>query len=518
LAQRYQLVIRDRHGFERSIPLNRSVTLGRQSVCDVVLSDSMISRTHLQLELNEDGWTAEDLGSSHGSFYKDQKLGKIKWEPGTSVRLADGAYMLTLLSLSQSSSEVHLQAILETAQLLAQEVELDDLLEQSLDRLLNISGTDRGFLMLLEDGELTTKVQRNLGKSIEGAIQVSLTSVHAVFEKGEAIWIMNVADDDKLSSQQSVLRLELKTILCLPLTLQGRRIGVVYLDSRKPITEPPDRETFEAIVSLCAIAIERTRLSEENLRGHVLATVGQVASSIVHDFKNGLFVLRGHAELLDLSTGDEKAKHHAKKILANVERLTTLSQDVLDYAKVREPNRTLIELGVYLEGLAEPLIPKAAELGVKLSCSGEPCSTTIDAPRFTRVIENLIANALDGVASKEMLEGGEVLLAWNRVTGGVQIRVKDNGKGIPRRILKRVFEPFFSYGKKKGTGLGMATVKKIVEEHGGTLEIMSEEGHGTEVIITLSDHGQEHIDTGQAKRLRDDSTGNHVRPAQGESK
>jgi signal transduction histidine kinase len=500
VAQRYQLLIRDRHGFERAVPLTRSVTLGRQSLCDVVLSDGMISRHHLRLELRDDTWWAEDLQTTHGTFYKDQQLGRAAWEPGTPLRLADGAYTLTLTSTDQTASELHLQAILETAQLLAQEVDLEDLLEQSLDRMLSISGTDRGFIMLLENGELASRVQRNLGQELEGHIQLSMSSVHKVFETGDPVWILNVADDHRLSSQQSIQRLELKTILCLPLRLQGKRIGVVYLDSRRPITEPPDRETFEAIVSLCAIAIERTRLSEENLRSHVLATVGQVASSIVHDFKNGLFVLRGHADLLELSTEDPKIRHHSRKILDCVDRLTHLSQDVLDFAKVREPNRETVDLRAFLEGIVEPLVSRAAEMGVTLRAEGPSCLIKLDPGRFTRVLENLLANALD--ATKDM--SGEVLVSWGQVTGGVQIRVKDRGRGIPRRVIKRIFEPFFSYGKKKGTGLGMATVKKIVEEHGGTLEFLSEENLGTEVILLLP----EHPITG-AFKVSEVSTGQH---------
>lgn len=500
MAQRYQLLIRDRHGFERTVPLTRSVTLGRQSLCDVVLSDNMISRNHLRLELKDDAWWAEDLQTTHGSFYKDQQLGRVTWEPGTPLRLADGAYTLTLMRTDQSSSELHLQAILETAQLLAQEIDLEDLLEQSLDRLLSISGTDRGFLMLLENGELTSRVQRNLGQELEGHIQLSMSSVHKVFETGDPVWILNVAEDQFLLSQHSIQRLELKTILCLPLVLQGKRIGVAYLDSRRPITEPPDRETFEAIVSLCAIAIERTRLSEENLRSHVLATVGQVASSIVHDFKNGLFVLRGHADLLDLSTEDTKVRHHCRKILECVDRLTHLSQDVLDFAKIREPNRETVDLLPFFEGIVEPMMSRAAEMGVALRAEGLPCLIKLDPSRFTRVMENLLANALD--ATTDMT--GEVLVSWVQVTGGVQIRVRDRGKGIPKRVIKRIFEPFFSYGKKKGTGLGMATVKKIVEEHGGTLEFVSEEGMGTEVIILLPDHPI----TGAIK-ISEQSTGEH---------
>jgi signal transduction histidine kinase len=424
----------------------------------------------------------------------------VAWEPWIPLRLADGAYTLTLQSLDQNSSELHLQAILETAQLLAEEVDLEDLLEQSLDKLLSISGTDRGFLMLLEEGELVPRVQRNLGQELEGSIQLSMSSVHQVFETGDPIWILNVADEQQLQSHQSIHRLELKTILCLPLLLQGRRLGVVYLDSRRPLTEPLDRDTFEAIVALCAIAIERTRLSEENLRSHILATVGQVASSIVHDFKNGLFVLRGHTDLLELSTEDRKIRHHCRKILECVDRLTHLSQEVLDFAKVREPNRETVDLREFIEAIIEPLVPRAAELGVQFRTNGPACKIKLDPGQFTRAMENILANALDATVDMD----GEILVSWAPVSGGIEIRVQDRGRGLPRKLIKRIFEPFFSYGKKTGTGLGMATVKKITEEHGGRLEFISQEGHGTEVIITLP----EHPITGTFK-ASEESTGTH---------
>ncbi len=496
---RFTLIVRDRHGFERVMPLTRSVVLGRQSSCDLVLSDSMVSRTHLRIELLGGQAWVEDLQSSHGTFIGGNRLTRELWTPSTTIRLADGAYTLDLRADSQTTTEVHLHAILQTAHLLGTEVELDDLLEQSLDRLLTISGTDRGFIMLLEGGELETKVQRNLGQEVESSIQLSMSSVHAVFEKGEPIWIHNVADDEKLQAQQSVVDLKLKTILCLPLTLQGRRIGVVYLDSKRIITDPVDRSTFEAIVALCAIAIERTRLSEENLRNQVLATVGQVASSIVHDFKNALWAVRGHTELLQDLVRDPKGQHHLAKVLEAVDRLNQLSMDVLDYAKVREPRVEAVDLAEYLQGFVENHRQHAAEMGVSLVGEGVPCRANLDKHRFGRVIENLLANALDAVAEKQ----GKVALSWERVTGGTQIRIKDDGKGIPKKVLRRIYEPFFSYGKAKGTGLGMATVKKIVHEHGGSLEIQSEEGEGTLVIVTLtdmdvlSDTGSHHTTTGK---------------------
>ena len=505
MTERFQLVVRDRHGFERSLFLNRSVTIGRHNHCEIVLSDSMVSRQHLRLELQDGQWNVEDLGSSHGTFLRDQRIGKLVWTPGTTLRIADGAYFLTLRAESQTTSEVHLQAILQTAHLLAEQVDLDELLEETLDRLLSISATDRGFIMLLEAGELIPKVQRNLGRELESSIQVSMSSIHSVFEKGTPIWIHNVANDEKLMAQQSVVDLKLKTILCLPLTLQGKRIGVVYLDSRRIVTDPVDRPTFEAIVALCSIAIERTRLFEENLRNQVLATVGQVASAIVHDFKNALFVVRGHAELLEAQCADQNVHHHTQKIMAAVQRLSLLSGDVLDYSKIREPHREKFDLGTWMESLLEPLRPRIEDLGITLKVESAPCSANLDPARFSRVLENLLSNAFDALAGRE---AGVVTLGWERVTGGVQLRVQDNGRGIPKKVLRHIFEPFYSHGKKKGTGLGMATVKKIVEEHGGSLEVQSEVDEGTTVIITIPDTegqnstGSLEISTGKNRIIR----------------
>ncbi len=497
MAERHAISIRDRHGFERTVPISRSVTLGRQSQCEIILSDSMVSRNHLRIEQIDDEWWVEDLGSSHGSYFKDERLTRIKWEPGSTIRLADGAYYLTLRSETAMAPEVNLQAILQTAHLLTGQVELDDLLEQTLDRLLNLSNTDRGFIMLPEEGDLVVKVARNLSPQVERDIHLSMSSVRRVFEKGEPIWIHNVASDEKLMAQQSILDLELKTILCLPLVVQATCIGVAYMDSRRIVTEPVDRATFEAIVSLCAIAIERTRLAENNLHNQVLATVGQVASSIVHDFKNALFVVSGHAQMIQSLTQDEKLLHHASQILAAVERLTQLSGDVVDYSKVREPHREEVDLCDYLNEMADSLKSRASEIGASIRCEGPACKANLDRYRFARVLENLLANSLDALTERA---NGKVLVSWSSSQGDLRITVQDNGKGIPRKIQKHIFEPFFSHGKTKGTGLGMATVKKIVEEHGGSLEVASEEGEGTSVTLWIPENGALQEDTTDRQR------------------
>jgi signal transduction histidine kinase len=118
-----------------------------------------------------------------------------------------------------------------------------------------------------------------------------------------------------------------------------------------------------------------------------------------------------------------------------------------------------------------------------MTCQGPPCQAWLDEHRFNRVIENLLSNALDSLVGRT---DGVVSLAWAPVFGGgVEIQVADNGKGIPKRVQKRIFEPFFSQGKARGTGLGMAIVQQIVTEHGGAITVTSQEGQGTTVTLRL---------------------------------
>ena len=482
MPERASISIRDRHGIERSVPARGSMVLGRQAQCDLVLPDGMVSRNHARVHRAEDGWWVEDLGSAHGTFHGDERITRMRWEPGRTIRLADGAYYLTLQADSAPTpSELNLQAILQTATLLTGEVELDDLLEQTIDRLLVLSGAERGFIMMPEEGELVVKVQRNLGAGAGEDIQLSPSRVRQVFDQGEAVWIHNTAQSDAVQAGEEAAGI--RAILCLPMTVQGERIGVLYLDSRRAGTEPVDQLTFEAIVSLCAIAIERTRLAEASLRNQVLGTVGQVASAIVHDFKNGLFVIAGHAQLLGLTNTDPGTQHHLAQILGATERLGQLSMDILDYAKVREPNLETVDLAAFLAAQVEPLQPRAQESEVSLVCQGPSCQAALDRHRFNRVIENLLGNALDALAGRD---DGKVTLSWRPdPDGGVEIQVNDNGKGIPRKVQKRIFEPFFSYGKARGTGLGMATVRRIMDEHRGSIEVVSAEGQGTTITLRL---------------------------------
>jgi signal transduction histidine kinase len=376
-----------------------------------------------------------------------------------------------------------MHAILSTAQQLTGEFDLEQLLQRSIDHLLRLSDQDRGFIMIENGGNLEIIVQRNLASGSEGEPYLSMSTIKRVFETGEPIWLTDVSSNEAIRSQQSVVDLKLKTILCLPLPVKGINIGVVYLDSHQIKQDPLDRNAFEAIVGLCAVAIERARLSEEGHRNRVLASLGSAASTIAHDFKNALFLIGGHAELLLNLCNDSEVQYHIEQIQSSVDRLAAMSSEILGIARMKDADKAPVNLTQFLKAEIAKWQLQAKKAGIKITGKGPDCLACIDAAKFTSVMDNLITNSIESMTSSDT--GGKIQIIWSSTKKGVTIKVCDNGKGIPKKILAKVFNPFFSHGKEKGTGLGMSAVKQIVEMHYGTIDIESQVGQGTTVIISI---------------------------------
>jgi signal transduction histidine kinase len=483
MDRRYVIRIQDREGFERRVPLGNATVLGRQNHCDVVLSDEMVSRLHLRIDYVEGNCWAEDLGSSHGTFQDGVRIKRIMWKPGVILVLADGAYRLMLVPERVQGTESNMHAVLTTAQQLTGEYDLETLLQKSLDHLLRLSNQDRGFIMLSDGTDLEVFVQRNLIPNASDPFYISLSSVHQVFDTGEPVWVSDVLTNELISSQKSVIDLQLKTIYCLPLSVNGKRIGVVYLDSRQLKVEPVDRNAFEAIVGLCALAIERARLSEESQKHSALVELGTTTTNIVHEFKNALFSIGGHAELISSLCTDSEIHLHVKQIQASVDHLTVIGSDILDFSRTKHIVKKPHNLGRFLKKEIINWQVRAAKYDITIKGDGPECIALIEPSKIAIVIDNLFANSIEAIVASGT--EGQIQLLWETAPNEVTIKVIDNGKGIPKNLQDKIFEPFFSYGKDKGAGLGMSTVKKIICGHGGTMNIDSETGTGTTIIIHL---------------------------------
>ena len=143
--------------------------------------------------------------------------------------------------------------------------------------------------------------------------------------------------------------------------------------------------------------------------------------------------------------------------------------------------RSPVRLADLVRQTLKPLQPRLQRSNISLALSlDEEARASVDAARILRVLHNLIANSL------EAMRGGGILdIRCRRSNGSCLLSIRDGGCGMPEEVRRRVFEPFFTHGKAHGTGLGMAIVQKIVDEHGGTIRVESAPGQGTTVELGL---------------------------------
>ena len=227
---------------------------------------------------------------------------------------------------------------------------------------------------------------------------------------------------------------------------------------------------------------------EANLRrAEKLSTLGEMAAVLAHEIRNPLGSIRGTAEILrdDYRPGDPKYEFIEIQI-RETERLNRVVEDFLRMARPIPPEMALCRIQDELETVIMLVVDDARKRQVSLHL--EPAASEVivkgDGEKLRQAFLNLAINALQATARGGSLT---ILTAVCRVADGsnvCEIRFCDNGCGINTASQAKIFEPFYTT-KPDGTGLGLAISRKIIEAHGGTLQIESTAGDGTTVIIRL---------------------------------
>jgi len=196
-----------------------------------------------------------------------------------------------------------------------------------------------------------------------------------------------------------------------------------------------------------------------------LSVIGRMASSIIHDLKKPMSVIRGFAELLANPDMDaDRRKTFSDLILEDVDRFLSMIQELLDYSRGNISLQTQeVEVGRWLDRIVEYLQEDLDASNVVLITRFDHRGPVhIDADRLRRVVINIAGNATDA-----MPKGGRLTIS-SRVVGDFwELAVTYTGTGIPEELRPRIFEPFVTSGKEDGTGLELAIAQEIVRGHGG---------------------------------------------------
>jgi len=227
---------------------------------------------------------------------------------------------------------------------------------------------------------------------------------------------------------------------------------------------------------------ELRRLELHAQRAERLATVGQLAAGVAHEIRNPLASISGSIELLRASPQTSEDDRTLMAIVnREIGRLNVLIGDLLDYANPRPSQPADFDLGSLVEETVRVARAEPAFTDVELACEVDhPLPIHADPAKLRQVVWNLVRNASDAAAGG----GKHVRVEARRHDDVVNITVADDGPGIAKELVARIFDPFVTT-KQKGTGLGLATCHAVVAEHGGRIDVETNPGTGTRMIVTL---------------------------------
>jgi signal transduction histidine kinase len=445
-----------------------------------------------------------------------------------SVMLSESVLLGGAESESRSAAVEHLRVLYRLSTLTSRPSNRAELLEGVMDLVFSVFRPERGAIMIREQGddELTPVVVRHgvkgrggrADRGVEAKIAVPRSVLGVAMRKGEGVLATNAQSDPRFGAGDSIARLDVRSVICSPVRSGDRTFGAIYIDS----TSGGGAFTGEHLALMNAIgqqtglALANQELYEQKLNAERLAAMGETVASLSHSIKNILQGLRGGADVVELGLkkNDLKVASGGWGILKrNLGRIISLTMNMLAYSRPRTLEIELTRLAGLLEDCASLMQDQCAARDVAMILDVDPDIPPIglDPGQVHQAVMNLLTNAVEAVEAKS---GVVTLRANYRLpnpaapgTAGLaeaRIDVIDNGPGIPPEKAAKIFEPFFTTKGLRGTGLGLAVSRRIIEQHGGRIEVQSQLARGSVFSIILPVAPGQVIDPSETAHSRGD--------------
>ncbi len=282
----------------------------------------------------------------------------------------------------------------------------------------------------------------------------------------------------------------------VPLLARSGLAGMLVLGRaprRRGPVSPAEARIVSLIASRAALAIENDAYQKELIASERLAALGTMAGMLVHDFRGPMTVIRGYAETLQApGLPDEEIAVRAGLIIEAVDRLERMTTETLDFTRgaerlVLRPVPVALLLLDLAAGIEEELPGLEVVQDVSLP---RGLRMHLDVDKLRRAVSNVAANARDAMSGRGRLYLRARVERQHGTEGNTDVLVMvlgDEGPGVPPEIRDRIFQPFVTAGKKRGTGLGLAVARRFVEDHDGSLELCEAEtaAHGAHFRLVL---------------------------------
>lgn len=265
----------------------------------------------------------------------------------------------------------------------------------------------------------------------------------------------------------------------------GTRARLGY--STFPLTASDGRSIGSAVLFQ---DLTRLREMEEAVqRSERLADLGRVAAGLAHEIRNPLASMSGSIEILHGQPGgSDEDRRLMEIVLREAGRLEALVAQFLAFARPAPPRREPADLALLLDETLRVFRNDPVAAGVRIDAELAEARAALDAGQVRQVAWNLLTNAAQALTREGAGAGGRLRVSCGPAPGGVRLCVEDDGPGIAPSDLERIFIPFFTT-KPGGTGLGLATVHRIVDAHGGSIRVTSVPGKGARFDVFLPSGG-----------------------------
>jgi signal transduction histidine kinase len=396
-----------------------------------------------------------------------------------------------------------LQMILNVVRKINTSLVLSDVLELVLDEAIRITNAERGFLMLAnKERKLEFVTGRNAGGMCiqPHCFQVSSSVLDDVFTTGESLCVEDALNDGRFERRQSIMNLELETIICSPLRTPEETIGVIYVDSKyiQAVDKADILFLFEILAGQAAIAIKNARLyqdlkntyedlkqaNEQVIKSERMAMKGEIAGQVSHELRNIVAVVMLQLEVLTrkLKTiSPEELKDIVEKTMAGARRIQGFSHSLLTSNRAAgtllpaNPNVVCRDFFDFIK-----VLPKFKHNELALVLGEHVPDIEMDIDQVQQVLLNLVNNAVEAFAGASITLQTE----YDVVDDVVRVSVRDNGPGIDEAIRNKLLYENITT-KVDGHGYGLPICRQIVEHHRGTIRLESQKNCGATFIMTF---------------------------------
>ena len=381
-------------------------------------------------------------------------------------------------------------------------LDLQSLSKRIIDTIAQTMGVEKAslFLMNEEKGGYFLQESRNIKMASPtpllqkgDPLPCYLQKIGEIIVREELIKGANIPELKSVIEQMGLLGAEVS----IPLISKDQLIGMINLSQKfdKDIYYHEDIELLSTLANQTAIAIENARLYEDlkksksyMRRADRLASLGTLTAGLAHEIRNPLVAIKTFTQLLPERLEDEEFRNHFINIASSeVDRISSLITELLDFAKPSDPKFEFEDINGILDGMILLVSTESKKKQINIIKNYIPNlpPIKIDREQIKQVFLNILLNSVEATP-----ERGEITVKTRSFVakpGGepyIQIELADNGRGIPAEHLEDIFTPFYTT-KDKGSGLGLSISHQIVQDHRGYIDVESELDKGTSFFVNL---------------------------------